>query len=66
MTNDATLEVVGLMNISMGREDVHDHEMDLAAMWKFNSMQTIETREKCMWVFTYVHVMPADEWELVR
>jgi hypothetical protein len=45
-TDGATLEVVRFMNIFMGREEVvHDHEMDLATMWKFDAMQTIETRE---------------------
>ena len=24
--------------------------MDFATMWKFDAMQTIETREECMWV----------------
>jgi len=38
-TNSATFEVVGFVNIFMGREKVvHDHEMDLAPVWKFDAV----------------------------
>jgi len=57
-TDGATLEVVRLMNIFMGREKVvHDHEVYLAPMWKFDAVQTIEPREQCMWIFTYMRVV---------
>lgn len=39
----------------MWREEVvHDDEVDLLAAWKFDTMQTIETREKGVRVRTHM------------
>lgn len=48
-SESTSFQVVRLVYISMGREEVvHDHEMDLPSSGKLDSVQTIEPGEKGM------------------
>jgi len=57
-SHSATLQVIRLMDIPMGREEiVHDNEVNFSSVRKLDTMKSIEPGEKRVWIVLHMCVI---------